>query len=122
LSIAEKAYLNSELATTFNSATHLIRSVPSDVFSLGLIYFQMLFGRLPYEDGIHPAVQLASQDYYKTTEQILTANIYSTRLNDILLRMLHPVASARYSKYDELGSDLKKVLQSTRPLVERILG
>jgi len=97
-------------------------SVPSDVFSLGLIYFQLLFGRLPYEDGVHPVVQLTLHDYYGTARQILAASTFSKRLNNILLRMLHPVPGSRYSEYDELKSDLCKVTQSARPVMERIFG
>jgi len=88
-------------------------SVASDVFSLGLIYFQLLFGHLPYGRDLHPVAQLTTHQYYDVARHVLTASSVTSRVKNLLLRMLHPTVETRYREYDELRSDLKRLLRPT---------
>jgi serine/threonine protein kinase len=97
-------------------------SIASDVFSLGLIYFQLLFGHLPYDRDLDPVVQLTTCAYYGTVKQVLAGSRCTLHAKAVLLRMLHPQAELRYREYDDLRRDLKRISRSAAAGIRWLLG
>ena len=77
--------------------------VTVDIFSIGMIFFELLFGHLPYVSGSGTTMlsQIVHQDYFHTAECLLKKN-FDKRITAVILKCIHPDMSKRYSDYKRL--------------------
>ena len=99
-------------------------STRSDIFSLGVITYQMLTGRLPY--GAEAAkVKTKSHQRKLRYASVLDENReIPAWIDDVLRRAVHPDPNKRYDELSEFTHELrhpnKKYLDASRvPLIER---
>lgn len=77
-------------------------SPASDVYSLGVIFFEMLTGQLPFK-GTTPAELSQQHQEVRPPEPRLLNPAISENLNRIILKTLGKEPSARYRTADQLG-------------------
>lgn len=77
-------------------------SIASDLFSLGMIYLEMLTGLLPFDTAIHPVESLISGAYYKNAAVLLESAAVSPMIWPLVLAMLSPDPLQRPESYTEL--------------------
>jgi serine/threonine protein kinase len=82
-----------------NYSTH----VTADVFGLGMIFFELLFGHLPYDfqSGKTMLSQIIDHDYFHIAEYLLREN-FNQKVRSVILKCIHPDISRRYSDYKQL--------------------
>ncbi len=96
----------------------------SDQFSLGVIAYQMLSGRLPYGAEVAKARTTAAQRNLRYDSVLAEDRVIPKWLDDVLRKAVHPDPNKRYEALSEFVHDLRHPTQSflnrTRPpLVER---
>lgn len=79
----------------------------SDIFGLGMIFFELLFGHLPYSFSSEKplASQIIDRDYFYIAENLLRNN-YNEKIASIILKCIHPDMSKRYNDYEKLVIDI----------------
>lgn len=96
----------------------------SDLFSLGVITYQMLSGRLPYGAEVAKARTRAAQRALRYRSVLNDEREIPAWLDDVLRKATHPDPSKRYEELSEFLYDLRHpgtaYLNRTRaPLIER---
>jgi serine/threonine protein phosphatase PrpC len=99
-------------------------SVRSDVFSLGVIAYQMLCGRLPYGARVPQARTREAQWRLQYTSVLDDSREIPAWVDDAIKKAVHPNPDKRYAELSEFIYDLrhpsKAFLSKTRPpLIER---
>ncbi len=77
-------------------------SIASDIFSLGLIYLEMLAGRLPYSFQIDPMDELLSGSYFTNAQQLLRQEAVPESIQRIILDCISRNPDERPTSYEEL--------------------
>jgi len=96
----------------------------SDLFSLGVITYQMLSGRLPYGAQVAQAKTRAAQNRLNYRSVLDEERETPVWLDDVLKKAVHPNPLKRYQELSEFTADLRRpneaFLNKTRPpLLER---
>lgn len=78
-----------------------IADIRADIFSLGMIFFEIFTGCMPYGEDKSVADQIVCREYYDNLEGML-GGITDARVINLLLRMLHPEADKRIQDYGEI--------------------
>jgi serine/threonine protein kinase len=91
-------------------------SLASDMFSLGMIYLEMLIGRLPLSCSPRPVEELLSLAYYQHSEAMLRETSLATSVRQLILSMVCPDPRSRPSSYQQLISACHK----SKSLLQRI--
>jgi serine/threonine protein kinase len=96
----------------------------SDIFSLAVICYQMLSGRLPYDTQVAQARTKAAQNRLIYQSVLHEEREIPAWIDDVLRKALHPNPYKRYQELSEFTYDLrhpnKTLLTKTRPpLMER---
>jgi len=96
----------------------------SDIYSLGVIAYQMLSGKFPYSNQISQAHSRKAQDRYKYKSLLTEESEIPAWVDDALAKALAKDPWKRYSELSEFIYDLhhpnKNFLNKTRPpLIER---
>jgi serine/threonine protein phosphatase PrpC len=99
-------------------------STRSDIFSLGVIAYQMLTGRLPYGAEVARAKTKSQQRKLKYQSALDDDRAIPAWIDDVLKKAVHPDPYKRYDEPSELAYELrhpdKSVLNpSPKPLIER---
>ena len=99
-------------------------SPASDVFSLGVITYQMLTGRLPYGAQVARARTRSAQNKLRYDSVLEDDREIPAWIDDVLRKAVHPDPAKRYEEAAEFAYDLRHpsaaFLNRTRaPLIER---
>jgi serine/threonine protein kinase len=78
-----------------------------DIFSVGMIFFELLFGHLPYVSDFRKTIvsQIVSQEYFHTAECLLKKN-FDEKVTSVILKCIHPDMTKRYNNYEDLVFDV----------------
>jgi serine/threonine protein phosphatase PrpC len=96
----------------------------SDIFSLGVITYQMLTGRLPYGAEVAKSRTRAAQNRLRYNSALRDDREIPAWIDDVLRKAVHPDPAKRYGELSEFVHDLRHpsqaFLHKTRqPLLER---
>jgi serine/threonine protein phosphatase PrpC len=96
----------------------------SDIFSLGVITYQMLSGKLPYGAEAARATTKAAQNRLNYASVLDDEREIPVWIDDVLKKAVHPNPYKRYQELSEFVADLRRpnqaFLNKTRPpLIER---
>jgi len=83
--------------------------VRSDIYSLGIVMYEMATGRIPFEGDSAVAVALKHINEALPDIKTLNPNV-SESLNRIILRATNKLSSQRYESIDEMTEDLKRAM------------
>jgi serine/threonine-protein kinase len=95
----------------YMSPERLLHAKPdhrSDIFSLGIILYEVLCGSPPYLQDLDVPTQLVSQSYYKHARDVLS-RLGHKRLSELVLTMIHPEPTRRTSDYDQVLKVVKSI-------------
>lgn len=92
----------------------LLGSVPSnitsDIYGVGMILYEMLIGQLPFDfSNSNPLQNQIINVHYMDHAIIKLKKLNDNRLAQFILNCIHPDIRARYSDYDILQKELKKL-------------
>jgi serine/threonine protein kinase len=85
-------------------------TIQCDIYSLGLILFQLVSGALPFlptENEI--TFQIVSGEYFSTVIQYFAKNQLPDKFCKIILNCISPKVSDRYNEYKALNKDIEKL-------------
>ncbi|MFN6335514.1 MAG: protein kinase domain-containing protein [Sphingobacteriales bacterium] len=128
--LIDKNKINQVQAETFNNLGTILYMAPerfiagcpssrqSDIFSLGMVYLEMLVGMLPFRQNIHPIESLITKLYLKDAELIMKQANCPRTIKKLIIQMIHPELSIRTSSYAELQKQLVKCSRKTTKLFE----
>lgn len=77
-----------------------LSDIRADIFSLGIVCFEILTGRLPYDTATSFAEQIISGEYFDKAETILS-ELPSSELFSLVMRMIEPLKEERLQNYEE---------------------
>ncbi|MEK6684129.1 MAG: protein kinase [Nitrospirota bacterium] len=82
----------------------------ADVFSLGMIFFELLLGHLPYDfsPGKPLISQIIDHDYFYIADHLLQRHNLDEKIRSVILKCIHPDMSKRYTDYENLVFDIYK--------------
>jgi serine/threonine protein kinase len=85
----------------------------TDIFSLGVVFYQMLAGRLPFIGTNNYSIIYQIINVDPSPPSVFRAEV-SSQVDAIVLRMLQKKTTDRYQTWGELTADLVEVLGGTR--------
>ncbi len=97
-------------------------SVASDIFSLGMIYLELLVGRLPFRRDKHPVESLLSGEYFLDADSLLEHVKVPTSIRSFVLAMLVPAPNDRPASYTELDDALGRANRRASGLLSRLFN
>jgi len=83
----------------------------SDIYSLGIVLFEMLTGRLPFEGETPLSVAVKQKSEAPPDPRKINPQI-SEELTDIILKCLEKSKESRYQSADDLSTDLARIEKS----------
>lgn len=89
-------------------------SVASDVFALGMIWLELLTGKLPSDGMTHPVEMLTSRKYLKAADELLRQQKTSGKTRKLILSMLayDPKNRPIYSSFQKPLIEARRSLES----------
>jgi serine/threonine protein kinase len=91
----------------------------SDIYTLGIVMYEMIAGRKPYEDANSPAAALAA--VLTTTPERLSAHaVVPPDLDRLVMRCLERQPTDRYQSAAELAMALDEILPGVDEVVTRV--
>lgn len=97
-------------------------SVASDVFSLGMIYFELLVGTFPFRQDMHPLQALVTGQYLKDVQELMSAHSVPKPINNVILRMIAYDPRERFSNYAELRQELIKAWRKSNSFFGKLFN
>jgi eukaryotic-like serine/threonine-protein kinase len=81
-----------------------------DIYSLGLIFFQLLCGHLPFFGPKPLQLQIIESDYFHNASEKLK-KVSDSKVRSLILKCIHPNIDLRYNNYKELSRDLNNLIK-----------
>lgn len=97
-------------------------SVASDVFSLGMIYIELLTGVLPFRKDIHPVQFLLNGQYHYDAEALLSRALVPRGVRCLILSMIAPNPTDRPQDYPTLRSTIIKAYRRSNGILSKLLN
>lgn len=79
----------------------------SDIYSLGIVMYEMLSGRLPFDGGSDEDIALKHLSAVPTPLRELNPDI-PQELAEITMKAMNPALESRYQTADEMLADMEK--------------
>jgi serine/threonine protein kinase len=127
--------LTSELsACTFNNMGTILYMAPerfvagyrssqaSDVFSLGMIYFELLMGGLPFNSEEHPVRSLLSGSYFECAALALRSAAIPRAIRNLILTMMSPRPEDRPATYHALHREVVSTYRKSTGFLSKLLN
>jgi serine/threonine protein kinase len=80
---------------------NFLSDMRADIFNLGMVFFEISTGSLPYHIGKNVAELIASGEYYKVVENRLS-EVSDKKVVRLIRQMLHPEFSKRPQAYGDI--------------------
>ncbi|MFK7896782.1 MAG: protein kinase [Myxococcota bacterium] len=93
----------------------------SDIFSLGILFYQMLTGQLPFEGESLEEILFHIRETEPPSPQSINGSL-PRRLSSIVLRMLAKAPEDRYAGFAEILSELRAFRSSGAEFPERLFA
>lgn len=93
-------------------------SVASDLFAVGLVLYEMLMGRLPYQANSDVIEQIRTHTYFSVAKILLAQQRVPSLLAETILKLIRPNPNERCSGYPELLERLN-LIQRPSSLLSR---
>jgi len=86
--------------------------VAGDIYSIGMLFFEFLFGHLPYSNVSNADIeeQILDGECFRTAAQHLP-RIRSDHVSSIILKCLNPNPASRYPDHRKLAADIRRLTQ-----------
>jgi len=97
-------------------------SIASDVFSLGMIYLEMLTGTLPYRQGVHPVESLLTGRYHQDAEVLMSKARVPRSICRQILSMLAANPNSRPNDHTALAGSIARAYKETGSLISKLLN
>jgi serine/threonine-protein kinase len=94
-------------------------STASDVFSLGMIFLELVTGKLPFRADCSPVETLLSFSYYPEAAALLKGSEVPAPTCRLILSMIAPKLSDRPASHAELKRSLRSAFQRTQGFFSR---
>lgn len=94
-------------------------STASDVFSLGIMYLEMITGERPFRNGMHPVEALVSGRYLKDASTIMKQASIPMSVGQLILDMIAFSPQNRPSDYSALGHKLLRSWKKANGIFSR---
>jgi serine/threonine protein kinase len=94
-------------------------SVASDVFSLGMIFLELVTGKLPFRTDCSPVETLLSFSYYPEAAALLKGVEVPAPTRRLILSMIAPDPSDRPASHAELGRSFRSAVWRTQGFFSR---
>lgn len=133
-SIVSQAQTSPEtVAKTFNNIGTMVYMAPerfiqgysssatSDIFSLGMLYIEMLTGVLPFSDNSDPIRSLLSGAYLATADSLLKRSDVPKSIRQFILRCVAHDARHRPQNYHTFRAEFLDAYKNSRGLLQRFL-
>lgn len=97
-------------------------SVPSDVFSLGMMYLEMLVGHLPFRQDVHPVQSLVSGQYLQDSGFLLRRAKVPKPIAGLILSMIAFSPAERPQSYPVLRKQLVKAWRKANGVLSKLFN
>jgi len=97
-------------------------SIASDVFSLGMIYFELLVGTLPFRQDMPPVQSLVTGQYLRDAERLMNSHSLPKPIKKVIFRMIAYSPGERISNYAELRKELIKAWRSSNSFLLKLFN
>lgn len=97
-------------------------SLKSDIFSLGMIYSELLTGKLPFVNGAHPILSLITGQYIDELNRQLDSKYIPKKVKELILGMVAYNPRERISDYNVLRKELLKAAGKSLGIIAKIFG
>lgn len=97
-------------------------SIASDVFSLGMIYLELLTGTLPFRAEIHPVQSLLTGQYYHDARTLMMETSVPRKIRELILTMLAPLVRNRPSDHFALRVSIMKAYRGATGLLSKLFN
>lgn len=89
--------------------------ITADIYSLGMIFYELLIGELPFTQEVTTAVvdQIINYDYYHRAQDILKKTC-NDKISKVILKCIHPNRLKRYQNYEILTLDVYNIDKKKR--------
>jgi len=84
-------------------------NVSADIYAVGLMFFEILFGSLPFQNNKPLEQQIIEGDYFDVACWVLKKKVSNAKLIEFIQTCIHPNASKRYPEYKSLEKALKRI-------------
>lgn len=82
-------------------------SISGDIFSLGIVFIEILTGALPYKLSEPIESQILNGNYFHDSKKILS--IFGNKISKTILSMIHPYFEKRTNNYKEILKFIKAI-------------
>ncbi|MFK5924944.1 MAG: serine/threonine-protein kinase [Verrucomicrobiota bacterium] len=97
-------------------------SIPSDMFSLGMMYLEMLVGHLPFRQHVHPVQSLITGQYLQDSTLLLKRKKVPKPIVSVILSLIAFTPAERPQSYPIFRKQLVRASSKTNGIFSKIFN